>query len=79
MDASGIGTSGVWMRVRGAYSNMVWPVEWPEDISRSVVSDKNPSDTITNSDLEMAAIILQWLVLGVYMCVSVDECILVTI
>ena len=79
MDASGIGASGVWMSVRGAYSNMVWRVEWPEDISRSVVSDKNPSDTITNSDLEMAAIILQWLVLGVYMCVSVDECILVTI
>ena len=63
MDASGIGAGGVWMSVLGAYNNIVWRVEWDAEISRRVVSDKNPRGTITNSDLEMAAILLQWLIL----------------
>ena len=58
MDALGIGAGGVWMSILGEYVNIVWRVEWPSDISRSVVSDKNPKGTITNSDLEMAAILL---------------------
>ena len=51
------------MSADGDYTPTVWRVEWPEEISRRVVSDKNPKGTITNSDLEMAAILLQWLVL----------------
>ena len=63
MDASGIGAGGVLMSVKGAYRNTVWRVEWPEEISKEVVSDRNPKGSITNSDLEMAALMLQWLVL----------------
>jgi len=62
-DASGIGAGGVWMSTSGTYHNIVWRVEWPTDISQSVVSDKNLTSSINNSDLEMAAIFLQWLVL----------------
>ena len=51
------------MSVTGAYPNTVWRVQWPPDISNSVISDGNPKGSITNSDLEMAAILLQWLVL----------------
>ena len=51
------------MILRGEYNNIVWRVEWDEEISKRVVSDTNSKGTITNSDLEMAAILLQWLVL----------------
>ena len=63
MDASGIGAGGIWMSTSVSYHNLVWRVEWPSDISTSVISDKNPTGSITNSDLEMAAILLQWIVL----------------
>ena len=51
------------MSVFGRYHNIVWRVEWDAEISRRVVSDKNPKGTITNSDLDMAAILLAWLIL----------------
>ena len=63
MDASRIGAGGVKMSAEGDYPPTVWRVEWPAEISRRVISDKNPKGTITNSDIEMAATLLQWLVL----------------
>jgi hypothetical protein len=44
-------------------SPIVWRVEWPEDIRNNVVSFDNPTGTITNSDLEMAGMLLHFLVL----------------
>jgi hypothetical protein len=38
---------------------VVWRVEWPADITNAVVSEANPTETITNSDLEMARVVLQ--------------------
>lgn len=52
-----------WMNTSGEYSNIVWQVEWPIEINNLVVSDSNPTSIITNSHLEMAVILLQWLVL----------------
>ena len=63
MDASGLGSVRVGMSTTGEYPTMVWRLEWYEDISREVVSDKNPKGSITSSDLDMAAILIQWLVL----------------
>ena len=48
---------------RGLYPHTVWRVEWPDTVSREVVSDSNPTGSLTNSDLEMAALLLAWLVL----------------
>ena len=59
MDASGIGDGGIWMITSGSYNNIVWRVEWPSNISASVISDKNPTGSMTNSDLEIAAILLK--------------------
>jgi hypothetical protein len=39
---------------------MFW-CEWPEDIRNQVISFDNPKGTITNSDLEMAGLLLLWL------------------
>ena len=33
-------------------------MQWPPDISASIVSDNNPTGTITNSDLEMAGLLM---------------------
>lgn len=61
MDASGRGAGGVWMSTTGSYPNTVWRLQWPPEVKRLIVSNSNPHGTISNSDLEMAAILLQWL------------------
>jgi hypothetical protein len=55
-DASAAGAGGVWFTVEG--QPIVWRMQFPPDISEAVVSDDNPTGTITNSDLELAAVIL---------------------
>jgi len=51
------------MSAVGAYDNVVWRVEWSDIISNLVVSTTNPKGTMTNSNLEMIAILLQYIVL----------------
>ena len=58
-DASGKGAGGVWLDPNADGHNFVWRFEWPEDIRRDLVSWSNPGGRITNSDLELAALILQ--------------------
>lgn len=58
MNVSGIGVRRAWMSVIGAYNNVVWRVEWPEEISNLAVSTTNPEGTIFNYDLEMEEILL---------------------
>ena len=42
---------------------MVWRLQWPQEIKDALLTWENPKGTITNSDLEMAAELLGWLVL----------------
>ena len=59
----------VWSRL-GADSELtplVWRVQWPKDITDDVVSFKTPSGKLTNSDLEMAGVLLQEAVLEAYL------------
>jgi hypothetical protein len=62
-DASKFGAGGVWFSGRLPLKPTVWRVEWPDDISRNVVSEDNPHGTVTNSDLEMAGVLIQQVVL----------------
>jgi hypothetical protein len=62
-DASGFGAGGVWFGGRETMEPIVWRVQWPKDITEALVSDSNPHGTITNSDLEMAGVLLQEAVL----------------
>ena len=41
----------------------VFPVEWPADVKANLVSEKNQNGKITNSDLEMAGLLLLWLMM----------------
>ena len=58
-DASGVGTGGVWIDPDGSGKNFVWQVRWSADIVADLVTWKNPTRDITNSDLKLAALVLQ--------------------
>ena len=62
-DASGHGLGGVIIGERKAVPPVVFRLQWPADISAQIVSDDNPNGTITNSDLEMAGLLMLWLVM----------------
>ena len=62
-DASGHGLGGVIVGECNGVPPTVFRLEWPEDIKQSIVTDDNPNGTITNSDLEMAGLLMLWLVM----------------
>jgi len=62
-DASKNGAGGVWFGFERHLPPIVWRVEFPPEIQKQLVSQDNPRGTISNSDLEMLGLILQWLVL----------------
>jgi hypothetical protein len=62
-DASAFGAGGVWFGGSKPLPPIVWRIQWPQDITTDVVSDSNPTGRITNSDLEMAGVLLQEAVL----------------
>ena len=41
----------------------VFRFEWPADIKADLNSEHNPKGKITNSDLEMAGLLLLWLIM----------------
>lgn len=62
-DAAKVGMGGVWIppdiptNRTPDHSPIVWREPFPSNIQESVISDKNPAGTITNSDLELAGVI----------------------
>ena len=58
-DASGLGAGGVWIDPNEDGRKYVWRLPWPEDIKSDLVSFDNQQGRITNSDLELAALVLQ--------------------
>jgi hypothetical protein len=63
VDASGFGAGGVWISGTEHIPPTVWRMPFPPDVESRLVSHSNPKGDITNSDLEMAGVLLQWLVL----------------
>jgi hypothetical protein len=62
-DASSLGAGGVWFAGACPLPPVVWRVQWPDDIRQTVISFNNPSGSLSNSDLEMAGMLLLYLVL----------------
>jgi hypothetical protein len=58
-DASAFGAGGVWFGGTTPLAPSVWRVQWPADITAQVVSFANPTGKLTNSDLELAGVVLQ--------------------
>ena len=58
-DALGLGAVGVWLDPARTGQNLVWRHLWPPDIITILVSLTNPQGTVTNSELDLAALVLQ--------------------
>jgi hypothetical protein len=63
VDASKQGVGGVWVSGTKTIKETVWKQEWPQAIQDTFVSSHNTTGTISISDLEMAGVLLAWLVL----------------
>jgi hypothetical protein len=63
-DASAWGVGGVWFGGDEELPPIVWRQRWPQDITDAVVSTTNPDGHLTNSNLEMAGVVLQEAILG---------------
>ena len=70
-DASKQGVGGIIIGERKEVPPTVFRLEWPNDIREDIISEKNPKGSITNSDLEMAGLLLLWLVME-DVCPSLD-------
>jgi hypothetical protein len=62
-DASAFGAGGLWFSGTSPVHETVWQLQWPLDITAAVISESHPTEALTNSDLEMAAVLLQFNVL----------------
>ena len=63
VDASSYGVGGVVIGELSPIPPTVFRLQWPSDISADLVSFDNPKGCITNSELEMAGLLLLWLCL----------------
>ena len=63
VDSSKSGVGGVWVNGTHCINATVWKQEWPKEIQDKFVSASNKKGTIPISDLEMAGVLLGWLVL----------------
>ncbi len=67
-DASSFGFGGVIVGEISKCPPTVVCLQWPADITNNVKSDSNPNGTITDSDLEMAGLLLVPLVMEEIVC-----------
>ena len=65
IDASSHGARGVIIGELLELPPMVFCFQWPPEISADIVSSTNPKGRITNSNLEMAGLLLLWLCIEV--------------
>jgi hypothetical protein len=63
VDASSHGVGGVIFGELSECPPTVFCTQWPPDITANVVLVANPKGTITNSDLELAGLVILWLMM----------------
>jgi len=56
---------GVWFGIKKPLPPIIWRITFPLDIQQAIVSESNRMGQLTNSNLEMAGMLCQWLVLEV--------------
>ena len=57
-NALGLSTGGVWLEPSCYGHDLVWQHPWTKDIITNLVSLTNMDGTVTNSDLELAVLVL---------------------
>jgi hypothetical protein len=63
VDASSYGVGGVIFGELSECPPTVFCIQWPPDITANVVLVANSNGTITNSDLELAGLVILWLMM----------------
>ena len=64
VDSSKSAVGGVWTNgIKALSTQWVWRLEWPKSIQDLLISPTNPKGTLSINDLEMAGILLGWLIL----------------
>jgi hypothetical protein len=58
VDASGVGVGGFWTTPHSDQPAMVFRHKFPDHISANLISTQNPSGMLTNSNFELAALVL---------------------
>jgi hypothetical protein len=72
VDASSHGVGGIIIGKLLECPPMVLRQQWPPDITANVKSESNPMSTITNLDLELAGLVILWLMME-HVCGSLAE------
>ena len=72
VDASSQGVGGIIIGELAECPPTVFRLQWPPDITASVVSDSNPNRSLTNSDLELAGLVILWLMME-HVCGTLTE------
>jgi hypothetical protein len=63
-DACRLGAGGTWNSGLKTLSQPFWwQVAWPQNIQEELITDANPSGSITINDLELAGLVLNWIAL----------------
>lgn len=62
-DASSHGVDGVIVRENKGCPPTVFRLQWPPDISADINMAENPNGQLSNSDLDLAGLLLLWLVM----------------
>ena len=66
-DACKLGAGGIWSPGTESCPYVVWKLEWPKDIQARLVTDDNPNGDISINDLELAGIVINFIVLEIIM------------
>jgi hypothetical protein len=62
-DASSHSVGGIIIRELSTCTPTVFCFAWPNDVTKTIVSQANPSGTITNLDLEMAGLLMLFFIM----------------
>ena len=62
-DACGLGAGGIIAPGTSPCPPFVWKFEWPPDIKAALITDTNKAGNLTINDLELAGMVLGWLVM----------------
>ncbi len=63
VNASGHGVGGVVFGELSSCTLVVFQLEWPDDVKQNIISLSNPTGSLTNSNLEMAGLVMLWLII----------------
>jgi hypothetical protein len=72
VDASSFGVGGIIIGELLPCCPTVFRLRWPPDITASIISVRNKKGKITNLDLEMAGLLLLWLMIE-HTCMTLTE------